>query len=215
MAYIGQKPADKPLGASDITDGIISNSKLAQDIISAETELATAPADTDEFLISDAGVLKRLDASLVGGGTIEQLVSTSKTNSFNTTSTSLVDVTGLSLSITPSSSSNKVFIIGNIQTNEMAGEILTIQLVRGSTEIAKGTDSKTFVGTVANYNAGTSDNHALLNNSFSFLDSPSTTSATTYKIQVKCNGGGNLYVNNRLNNDASYISTITAMEIKV
>ena len=65
MAYIGQKPADKPLGASDITDGIISNSKLAQDIISAETELATAPADTDEFLISDAGTLKRIDASLV------------------------------------------------------------------------------------------------------------------------------------------------------
>jgi len=67
VAYIGQKPADKPLGASDITDGIISNSKLAQDIISAETELATAPADTDELLISDAGVLKRIDASLVGG----------------------------------------------------------------------------------------------------------------------------------------------------
>ena len=73
MAYIGQKPADKPLGASDITDGIISNSKLAQDIISAETELATAPADTDEFLISDAGTLKRIDASLVGGGGLEEV----------------------------------------------------------------------------------------------------------------------------------------------
>jgi len=72
MAYIGQKPADKPLGASDITDGIISNSKLAQDIISGETELATAPADTDEFLISDAGVLKRIDASFVGGGGITE-----------------------------------------------------------------------------------------------------------------------------------------------
>ena len=67
MAYIGQKPADKPLGASDITDGIISNSKLAQDIISAETELATAPASTDEFLVSDAGTLKRIDFSLIGG----------------------------------------------------------------------------------------------------------------------------------------------------
>ena len=75
MAYIGQKPADKPLGASDITDGIISNSKLAQDIISAETELATAPADTDEFLISDAGTLKRIDASLVVGGDIVKLIS--------------------------------------------------------------------------------------------------------------------------------------------
>jgi len=70
LSYIGKTPTPAPLTSSDITDGIISNSKLAQDIISAETELATAPADTDEFLISDAGVLKRLDASLVGGGGI-------------------------------------------------------------------------------------------------------------------------------------------------
>ena len=68
MAYIGQAPANKAVSASDLEDGIITNAKLAQDIISAETELATAPADTDEFLISDAGTLKRIDASLVGGG---------------------------------------------------------------------------------------------------------------------------------------------------
>jgi len=76
LSYIGKTPTPAPLTSSDITDGIISTSKLADtsvtnakinaDIISAETELATAPADTDEFLISDAGVLKRLDASLVG-----------------------------------------------------------------------------------------------------------------------------------------------------
>ena len=66
VKYIGNAPTAVPLTSADITDGIISNSKLAQDIISAETELATAPADTDEFLISDAGTLKRIDASLVG-----------------------------------------------------------------------------------------------------------------------------------------------------
>lgn len=78
MSYIGKTPTPAPLTSSDITDGIISTDKLADtsvtnakinaDIISAETELATAPADTDELLISDAGVLKRIDASLVGGG---------------------------------------------------------------------------------------------------------------------------------------------------
>ena len=87
MAYIGKTPTPAALTASDITDGIISTDKLADtsvttaklgdtavtnaklnaDLISAETELATSPADTDEFLISDAGVLKRIDASLVGG----------------------------------------------------------------------------------------------------------------------------------------------------
>ena len=80
MPYLGKQPAQAALTASDITDGIITtakiqdtaitNAKLAQDIISAETELAVAPADTDELLISDAGTLKRIDASLIGGGGI-------------------------------------------------------------------------------------------------------------------------------------------------
>ena len=66
MAYIGKQPAAVALASSDITDGIISNAKLAQDIMSAETELAVTPATTDELLISDAGTLKRIDYSLLG-----------------------------------------------------------------------------------------------------------------------------------------------------
>ena len=58
MAYIGNKPANKAVVASDLDPAVITG----------QTALATSPADTDEFLISDAGVLKRLDASLVGGG---------------------------------------------------------------------------------------------------------------------------------------------------
>ena len=80
MAFIGKQPTPSPLTASDITDGIITNAKLAQDIISGETELATEPADTDEFLISDAGVLKRIDASLIGGGALTLLSTTSVTS---------------------------------------------------------------------------------------------------------------------------------------
>ena len=47
------------------SDGTVTNAKLAQDIISAETELAATPAGTDELLISDAGTLKRIDYSLI------------------------------------------------------------------------------------------------------------------------------------------------------
>ena len=57
MAYIGNKPANKAVVASDLDPAVITG----------QTALAVAPADTDEFLISDAGVLKRIDASLVGG----------------------------------------------------------------------------------------------------------------------------------------------------
>ena len=57
MSYIGNKPANKAVVASDLDPAVITG----------QTALAVAPADTDEFLISDAGVLKRLDASLIGG----------------------------------------------------------------------------------------------------------------------------------------------------
>ena len=65
MAYIGRTPTPAALTASDITDGIVSNAKLAQDIISADTALGAEPADTDEFLVSDAGILKRMDYSSI------------------------------------------------------------------------------------------------------------------------------------------------------
>ena len=68
--YIGKKPTAAPLTSSDIAADIINSTHIGDTAISGFDALATAPADTDEFLISDAGVLKRLDASLVGGGGI-------------------------------------------------------------------------------------------------------------------------------------------------
>ena len=50
------------LDVGTVSDATITNAKLAQDIISGETALAAIPATTDEFLISDAGTLKRIDA---------------------------------------------------------------------------------------------------------------------------------------------------------
>ena len=89
--YIGNAPSAVALTSDKITDGVISTAKVAADaiteakiadtavesehlndnVISGQTELATAPADTDEFLISDAGTLKRIDYSLIKGGGIE------------------------------------------------------------------------------------------------------------------------------------------------
>ena len=72
MAYIGKTPTPAPLTSSDIAADIINNTHIGDTAISGFDALATAPADTDEFLISDAGVLKRIDASLVGGGGITE-----------------------------------------------------------------------------------------------------------------------------------------------
>jgi hypothetical protein len=50
-----------------VTDGNITGAKLNTDVISGQTALAVAPADTDEFMVSDGGVLKRIDYSLIKG----------------------------------------------------------------------------------------------------------------------------------------------------
>ena len=60
-------PATNSITAAMISANAITGAKLNTDVISAQTELASAPASTDELLISDAGVLKRIDFSLIGG----------------------------------------------------------------------------------------------------------------------------------------------------
>jgi len=145
------------------------------------------------------------------GGKVLQVVSTTKDDAFNTSSTSLTDITGLTLNITPAASSSKILIFGNISSS-YRNYISTFQLVRGSTNIAIGGSSDTFRGTTSRYAEGVTNSLSMTNHSFHFLDSPSTSSQTTYKIQVKVNGGS-VYINDRSNGDSSFISTITAMEI--
>lgn len=66
MPYLGVAPAPTgSVGTNDIDDTAITGAKLNANVISSQTEL-TSPASTDELLISDAGVLKRADISLIG-----------------------------------------------------------------------------------------------------------------------------------------------------
>tara|TARA_A100001515_G_C4569272_1_gene209185 strand:- start:156 stop:1439 length:1284 start_codon:yes stop_codon:yes gene_type:complete len=69
---------DVSSGAVSLKDGGVTGAKLNDDTISAQTELASEPADTDEFLVSDAGTLKRIDYSHIkGSGGLVLLNSTS------------------------------------------------------------------------------------------------------------------------------------------
>jgi hypothetical protein len=65
-------PTDATVSTAKIVDDAVTAAKINNDIISGSTELATAPADTDEFLVSDAGTLKRIDYSLIKGGGITE-----------------------------------------------------------------------------------------------------------------------------------------------
>jgi len=60
--------ADANVTTAKVADDAITAAKINNDIISGTTALAAEPADTDEFLVSDAGTLKRIDYSLIKGG---------------------------------------------------------------------------------------------------------------------------------------------------
>jgi hypothetical protein len=147
-------------------------------------------------------------------GGVLQVVSTTKTDTFSTTSTSYVDITGLSVSITPTSSSSKILVILSLSGSESAG--WGYQLVRGSTAICIG-DSGGGSRRQASGGISVRDTNGINNGSVTFLDSPATTSSTTYKVQMYVPSSTG-YVNRTFGDvDATYTirtaSTITLMEI--
>jgi hypothetical protein len=196
------------------SDATVTNAKLAQDIISGETELAVAPASTDEFLISDAGVLKRVDASLVGRGKVGQIVSAIKTDTANTTSTTAV-TTGLSVTITPTATSSKILLQANIgaAANSAANNRTYFAFNGGNTATYIGdaaTGHETAVGFVTHRTS-----YDMFSASMTYLDSPATTSATTYSIYYWGNTG-TTYFNSSPTLDTGNgngASSITAIEV--
>ena len=77
---LGQ-PSDDTVKTASLQANAVTAAKFNADVISGQTALAAEPADTDEFLVSDAGVLKRIDYSLIkGGGGLVLLQSTDITS---------------------------------------------------------------------------------------------------------------------------------------
>ena len=152
-----------------------------------------------------------------GGGGIVQCVSTTKTDTFSSDSTSYTDVTGLSATINVQSANSKVFVLitacGNTNGSKGYG-----QIVRGSTPIAIGNADGSKVRATFDMNNAGSGNRG---QSYvgQILDSPGTTNAVTYKLQVRHeNGSGDVFINRIADtNDSAvngrYSSTITLMEI--
>ena len=188
-------PSDATVGFSKVTSNLITGA-------TAETSIAGG----DSILIYDdsATALRKMTrTNFVAGigaaaGQVIQVVTATITANQSTSSTSYVDATSLSVSITPSSASNKVLILftGSFQNNENTlNSYLTI--LRGATNLATTNDYF-----ILN-SAGT---RIIAGSSASYVDSPNTTSSTTYKIQIKAESASTatIFAN----------STITVLEIK-
>ena len=157
--------------------------------------------------VADNGVLTLPTAAAGFGaaGIGANVVQTVKIDVFTTTSSTPVDVTGLSVTITPSSATSKVLIIADLQFSGSPRSLM--YLLRGATSIYESTgaslsDTMTWNDVTLNARSHTSATKV-------FLDSPATTSATTYKIQMT---DGKL---NQWNLDTNFnsVSSITAIEV--
>jgi len=155
-------------------------------------------------------------------GAVLQTKQVSVTDVFSTQSQSYVDITGLTISITPSSASNKILITGALALGS-SNYYIYVNLMRDSTEIAHGATAsnrpRMWLGTP--YFGSSNDDYSLMIYSPNFLDSPNTTSAITYKCQMRTYDGSAYGYLNRSHQDrdnANYEprgrSNLTVQEIK-
>jgi hypothetical protein len=140
-------------------------------------------------------------ASGFGGGKVLQVVQGSSTAVVSGSANSWVTVTGLTATITPSATSSQILIVASLSYTGPSANNSMVRLARGSTGIGVGdvdgarTPSAFKMNRISAYGAESGN--------ITFLDSPATTSATTYNIQARSSVDTNTWYFNRMNNDAN------------
>jgi len=162
-----------------------------------------------------------LAAAAMPAGSILQVVTAVKTDTFSTASTSFVAITGISVSITPSSTSSRIAVFVSFGNASQASATYTtaFRVMRDSTAIGVG-DASGSRPRASFRNVSTGSDHSG-ECSFSWIDSPSSVSALTYTVQVQCQSPETFYLNRTATDSdgtAAYqarsASSITVMEIK-
>ena len=153
-----------------------------------------------------------------GGGGIIQVTMGTLTSKFNTASSTMVD-SGLSVTITPTRSDSKILVqvsLGSLSNNERYKRAF-MNIVRGSTNVITGDAATGHEVTAALNSRSADDNHIQIPVSFMVLDSPATTNAITYKVQLsRGSDSGTVYLNGSAGADSyagNAASTIIVMEV--
>ena len=158
-------------------------------------------------------------------GHVLQVVSTTKTDTFSTNSTSFTNVTGLNASITPLSASSKIMIFVSIMVSRDPGtdaHTIFTAIAGGNTASYIGNTSSNRIRTVTasrHTNANSNIANLMVPVSMQYLDTPNTTSSTTYNVQVRnstSSGAGYVNMSGEDSDSSAFgrgASTITLMEI--
>lgn len=201
--------------ASNGTTVVLANPASLSDLVVVESFYvssvlnaipAVANAVTTSYINSGAVTAAKMASSGAWApvGTVIQVVNATYSTQTSTSSSTYSD-TGLTASITPSSSSSKILIFVDLNVyKDTTNTSMGLKLVRNSTDLYT-------IDTFAGY-TNAADAVGVGSVSSNYLDSPATTSSTTYKVQFKSmNGTNGVYINN--NGYGAITSTITLMEI--
>ena len=183
------------------------------------TDLVRDGADAIKDLAEQVAV--GLDAA-GNAGIGSNVVQTVKTNVFTTTSTAYVDITGMTVTITPSSATSKILVIAyavGASTQATGASSAHLRLIRGSTVLTVGQTEGSRTANAGNVGTRGSGAVDFLNSATIVeLDSPGTTAATTYALQLSTGGAGTAFIN-RTENDFNSAGTgrpicsITVVEV--
>ena len=179
--------------------------------------------DVSVLQTNGSGVLSFASA---GGGGILQLKSANEPAKLTTTSTSYAGITNLSVTLTPSSASNKILILAHVsmsgQNGGNAGGGTAIfrngSILSGANGAASGSRTRGFAQGISGYAVSSTQEWAMFANSVIFLDSPATTSSTTYQVYWRAEASGGSILNAGYEDSDStdrrrHASNITVMEI--
>jgi hypothetical protein len=171
---------------------------------------------------SDDNVVEVFDGSDfvgVGGGKILQVVSTTKTDTFTSSSTTFTTVTGLTASITPSSTSSKILVMAQIASSGASNTVSAhFKVTRGGTDVYRGDAAGDRTRAVYGGFQTANSEGMVFAYPITFLDSPSSTSALTYQVETRIGTSGSIAVNRSLQDtdNADRVrgaSSITVMEV--
>ena len=144
-------------------------------------------------------------AAPAAGGKVLQVVNATYSTELNSSTSTYAD-SGLTETITPTSATSKILVlVDQSSIGKNGNAALKLQLLRGSTVILKMGDVHGWTDSTVRANIGSV--------SASYLDSPGTTSATTYKTQFAATAGSVVTIQTYLSDSTAPNSTITLMEI--
>ena len=196
-------------GSITLSAPAVSGSSVLTLPVATDTLVGKATTDTlTNKSIAATQLTGTIAAARLPAGSVLQVVQATSTTSTATTSATYADATGFTATITPISASSKILVLCDISYYIQADNATVggVQIVRGATAIY--TDNRYAVDNV-NANVGLGGHGA-----FNYLDSPATTSATTYKIQIKRTSTAGTSYAFRINDTASTnISSITLIEV--